>query len=105
MPIISLTCNDCGGVLETKDGQQVVFCPYCGSKALIIESDDVKKTRIKYDTYKEVTTQSYEHTRQSKYDDYELEKKKQRDRIRHSFLTALGGIIFLLFLRFLMHYT
>ena len=47
MATISMRCKDCGGILEVDETQNVMFCPYCGSKELILESDEVKKERIR----------------------------------------------------------
>lgn len=42
-----LRCAECGGILEINEDYNAVMCPYCGSKHLIEESDDVKKERIR----------------------------------------------------------
>ena len=47
METISLKCKDCGGIVEVDPSKNVLFCPYCGSKAMIPESDKVKIARIK----------------------------------------------------------
>lgn len=67
---LSLVCEQCGGVLQVDDGKEVVACSYCGSKTLILESDDVTKERIRTTAQKEV----------------ELEKIKADDRERQRFL-------------------
>jgi len=53
MATISMKCNECGGILETDQDREILFCPYCGSKEIFLESDDVKKARIKYKARKE----------------------------------------------------
>lgn len=47
METISLKCKDCGGIVEVDPSKNVLFCPYCGSKSIIPESDQVKIARIK----------------------------------------------------------
>lgn len=47
METISLKCKDCGGIIEVDSSKNVLFCPYCGSKSMIPESDNVKIARIK----------------------------------------------------------
>jgi len=47
METISLKCKDCGGIVEVDPSKSVLFCPYCGSKAIIPESDQVRIARIK----------------------------------------------------------
>lgn len=44
---IHLVCQHCGSVMDYDDERQIVACPYCGSKELIEESDDVKIERIR----------------------------------------------------------
>ena len=43
---IKLTCEDCGGEMNIEAGKNVLTCPYCGSKKLIAESDEVTIARI-----------------------------------------------------------
>ena len=47
MEMISLKCKECGGVVEVDASKNVLSCPYCGSKEMIPESDQVKIARIK----------------------------------------------------------
>lgn len=42
-----MKCNECGGILELNEDRDIICCPYCGSKELIEESDEVKIERIK----------------------------------------------------------
>ena len=42
-----MKCNECGGTLELNEDRDIICCPYCGSKELIEESDEVKIERIK----------------------------------------------------------
>ena len=45
---VLLKCKNCGGVLNgDEDGDNIIECPFCGSKELIVESDAVKIARIK----------------------------------------------------------
>lgn len=43
---IKLTCEDCSGILEVDPERPILSCPYCGSKKLIQESDEVVIARI-----------------------------------------------------------
>lgn len=47
METISLKCKDCGGIIDADPSKNVLFCPYCGSKSMIPESDQVRIARIK----------------------------------------------------------
>lgn len=40
--LIRMKCQDCGHGLEYNRAERIVFCPYCGSKNLLEESDEVK---------------------------------------------------------------
>ncbi len=51
---VSLVCEQCGGTLLVDDAKEVMACPYCGSKTLIIESDAVTMERIRTSAQKEV---------------------------------------------------
>ena len=43
---ISLVCEQCGGTLMVDDAKEVMACPYCGSKTLIVESDGCQITTL-----------------------------------------------------------
>lgn len=45
--LIKLKCKQCGGELEVSEGQEMLYCPYCGSKTLVLESNKVKIERIR----------------------------------------------------------
>lgn len=47
METISLKCKECGGIIDADPSKNVLFCPYCGSKSMIPESDQVRIARIK----------------------------------------------------------
>lgn len=46
---ITMKCQDCGATMDIDPEKQIIYCPYCGSKHLIEESDDVKKARLDKD--------------------------------------------------------
>ena len=81
METISLKCKDCGGIVEVDPSKNVLFCPYCGSKSMIPESDQVRIARIK------VTERT------------EREKERQKSKRKHDlyealpFIIAFGGFI------------
>lgn len=45
--IIRLRCEDCDGVMEIDESREVISCPYCGSKKIVLESDGVKIEKIR----------------------------------------------------------
>lgn len=42
-----LRCKSCGGTLEPTDDEDVLVCPYCGSREIIEESDAVKIEKMR----------------------------------------------------------
>lgn len=59
---LCLICKSCKGILDVSDDREIILCPYCGSKELLIQSDRVKMQKIRSQAYKEV-----EHERQEAY--------------------------------------
>lgn len=87
MRTISLKCKDCNGTLDISEDQEIIFCPYCGSKNLIIESDEVKIERIKA-----------ENKRQMAKDRYENEKNDTYRRAAIMLLAPIVGILIMIIL-------
>lgn len=54
-----LVCRACGGSLNV-DSNNIAHCPHCGSKEIIIESDNVAVERIKSTTEKELQRMKWE---------------------------------------------
>jgi len=81
METISLRCKECGGTIEVDPSKNVTFCPYCGSKSMIPESDQVRIARIKAN------------------ERIEREKERQKSKRKHDlyealpFIIAFGGFI------------
>lgn len=75
METISLRCKECGGTIEVDSSKNVTFCPYCGSKSIIPESDQVKIARIKAE------------------ERIEREKERQKSKRKHDFYEALPFIV------------
>lgn len=81
METISLKCKDCGGIVEVDPSKNVLFCPYCGSKSMIPESDQVRIARIKAN------------------ERIEREKERQKSKRKHDlyealpFIIAFGGLV------------
>lgn len=76
MATISLRCKHCDGVLDVNDDQNILFCPYCGSKELVLESDVVKVERMRTNVYRDVELGKAEIERQMKLDKYEHIEKR-----------------------------
>lgn len=69
MATVSLKCKECGGVLEVDADREVLSCPYCGSKELFLESDEVKIERIRLKAYTDVELGRSEHQLEKNKDD------------------------------------
>ena len=99
-----LVCQKCGGTMDFYDKQNVLFCAYCGSKEIIIESDYIKSEYIKNQRIENI-----EHDRnQSKIElekqkwDYKLKKEKIRN--KYDLIVGFSGFA-LLFLVFIIAIT
>lgn len=66
---ISMRCKECGGTLEVDKGKEVLFCPYCGSKGLIEESDEVKIKRIEQESFERMANAFFAAQRQERKND------------------------------------
>ena len=78
---ISLKCSNCNGTLTADENSNILFCPYCGSKEILLESDAVKIQKIKYETIKEIAlekqkTESERQQHESKIEKARLEEAK-----------------------------
>lgn len=51
--VVRLNCHSCGAVLTADPGQEMMICPYCGSKQLFRESNELKIAKLNADTEKE----------------------------------------------------
>jgi len=47
---IHLQCKSCGGNLDIDRNQSLIFCPFCGSRELLIVSDAVAVEKIRQQT-------------------------------------------------------
>ncbi|MBQ2884399.1 MAG: zinc-ribbon domain-containing protein [Alphaproteobacteria bacterium] len=57
---VQLRCKACNGVMDIRADSKVMECPYCGSREVIIESDDVAIEKIKSQTHKEIELKKME---------------------------------------------
>lgn len=89
-----LECKHCGGFMDVDETRNVKICPYCGSKELVEESDQVTMQRIKSHAWKEVE-QEKEETRRAIARGHEVtERQKSSDRSKETLGTLLLCIIF-----------
>ena len=95
-----MKCNECGGTLELNEDRDIICCPYCGSKELIEESDEVKIERIKSKTRLKEKELHYKHEEElNKISDNEVKIRRddnKTDRYKIIYSGFLG--LLLLFL-------
>lgn len=71
---VQLKCSHCNGIMTVDEDRPVISCSYCGSKELILESDEVTIEKIRSSTYKDVALQQLQY--KAVKDDREAEKEK-----------------------------
>lgn len=53
--MIKFRCKDCGGELQfDSQKRNILYCPYCGSSNIIVESDMVKIAQIGSDLIRDI---------------------------------------------------
>ena len=88
-----LECKHCGGFMDVDETRNVKICPYCGSKELVEESDQVTIQRIKSHAWKEVE-QEKEETKRAIARGHEVtERQKSSDSSKESIMCALVVIV------------
>lgn len=75
MKIVDAKCKNCGAELSIDSGKTMLFCPYCGTKLLIIDGDEVKVEQAKADAYREVELAREETKRERNRQEHEREKE------------------------------
>ncbi len=100
---LSLKCKACGGVLTTDEDRLVLSCPFCGSKELISESDNVTIERIKVKANKEleemrIKNESEKEVRKEEKDYIESFKNGKFKKVLIVFATIFGVLAFVSFI-------
>lgn len=87
-----LECQHCGGIMDVDETRNVKVCPYCGSKELVEESDQVTMQRIKSHAWKEVQKDKEETKRAvaTEHEITERENKKNETRSDRIIFIAAG---------------
>lgn len=95
-----LVCQNCGSSMEFDDDKQIVACPYCGSKELIIESDDVKIERIKSKTIlsREKMANDFELEKEHYAEELRQKKKTENERVLAAACISIFGFIAILWI-------
>lgn len=61
---IQLRCKSCNGIMNVKDGESILYCPYCGAEEMMLDSEDVAREKIRYKAYADVEKHKHDTTRQ-----------------------------------------
>lgn len=87
MKTYKMKCESCGGTLDVE--KDVLFCPYCGEKSMIVYDDKVKIAKIKADAKKEI----------AKYE-IDAEERHSKDDPKETALYIIFGLgmLFILYL-------
>lgn len=100
MNVIQLKCQECNGTMNIDENKQVLLCPYCGSKKIIVESDSVKieqmRTRVELGQQQvDIGQQQLELSKQE-YSE-RMKKRESRDNIFYIILLFVFVVILLMF--------
>lgn len=88
-----LECRHCGGIMDADETRNVKVCPYCGSKELVEESDQVTMQRIKSHAWKEVQKDK-EETKRAVNNAREItERQKSSDSRKETYITLITVIV------------
>ena len=82
---IQLRCKSCNGIMNVKEDESILYCPYCGAEEMMIDSEDVAKEKIRYKAYADVEKHRQDTTRQVEMERMKHEKEmKEHEEIKES---------------------
>lgn len=105
---VQLRCKACGGSLDVIDGQNVLMCPYCGSKELIVESDRVSVARIRSGTAKDLVFGVMDRVAETKRQQLEEQRRKEaqdREDAKKFLPFLIGFVVFVMLLGLILSFT
>lgn len=70
-----LNCKNCGGTLTYDASKDVVKCPYCGSSAIVIESDNVRIEKYKTNAKKDISYKKIDSEKEISLKELEVKKE------------------------------
>ncbi len=92
--------------MDIDESREVVSCPYCGSKKVVLESDDVKIERIRNEAKKE-QSRAYRDVETSKAQrDIEVSKDKkemQKEDNKHEVISLCLFVVVVFLMMYLMN--
>lgn len=72
--VIKMTCEDCSGIMEYDEDANVVACPFCGSKRIVLAGDEVQIERIRAKRDNKSEEMQYE------FEKYKIEAAREDDK-------------------------
>ena len=73
---MQMRCSACGAAMElSSENEQILFCPFCGSKEMILESDAVIVEKDRNRTYKEVMLDEHKTVREIELERFRHERE------------------------------
>jgi DNA-directed RNA polymerase subunit RPC12/RpoP len=99
--VVQLRCSNCSGLMTVEEGSLIIACSYCGSKELILESDEVTIEKIRNNTYRDVTLQKLQY--EAAKDDRQAEKEKMLAFKKSKFGKVLVFFTILCIIRFMFN--
>ncbi len=84
--IRKMVCDNCQAVIEMDEEKDILYCPYCGSKELIIESDNVRIEKLRTNAQKQVALDK----NQKSLERARIKKEKDLAESRHDLILILG---------------
>ena len=93
---MSLRCKSCGAVMSIDENNREFYCPFCGEKEILLDSDTVAAEKVRSSAYKEV---EMEKIRQKKEEREYEENKAAKNEYKKSKLrkwSIIFAVIFLL---------
>lgn len=62
-------CRNCGGIMDMDEDGEMLTCPFCGTKEMIVESDAVKMQKIRSRAYQEAERERMDREAEAKIEE------------------------------------
>ena len=94
---IRMNCQKCGATTDLDADKQILFCPFCGAKELIVESDYIKEARIKASMNEKIAEEK-RRTANELFEQYNSSikvhhREERKDKIHKIIRLTVAGII------------
>ena len=92
MNVLRLRCQSCNGFLQYDINNPIVFCPYCGEKLLIVESDNVKIQENESKTRIILQNSMQDHEKDMKTLEYRIKREENKNQSKDTIFALTVGI-------------